>query len=251
MSTGVRANKGCVIVSGGSRGIGAATALTLATEGWRVVITYLERADAARSIEAQAARTGGEVIAIQADFGEEHDIVKLFKFVDLAIGPINGLVNNAAVIGHVGRVDELDPAVLRRTFDVNIVGCFVACREAVARLSTSRGGAGGSIVNVSSRAAVLGAGGEYVHYASSKAAIDALTIGLAREVGAEGIRVNAVRPSLIDTEIHLPGRLQELSSQTALGRPGRADEVAGAIRWLMSEEASYVTGAVLDVSAGR
>lgn len=238
-------------MTGGSRGIGAATVRALATDGWPVLVVYQHRVDAAQEIRDHVEGSGGRMEAIRADLGNERDVDAVFDYVDQRLGALGGLVNNAGMLGSVGRVSDLDTAMLHRVLDVNVVGAFVACREAVKRMSTKHGGTGGSIINVSSRAAVLGAAGEYVHYASSKAALDALTVGLAREVGGEGIRVNAVRPGLVDTEIHRPGRLQQLAEQTALARPGAPREVAAAIRWLMSEEASYVTGALLDISGGR
>ncbi len=194
---------------------------------------------------------GGRAVAVRADIASEAEITALFAHVDSALGPVTGLVNNAGVVTPGAKVADYTPDRLQRLFAVNITGAFLAAREAVRRMSTSRGGNGGVIVNISSRAAALGGAGEYVDYAASKAAIDALTIGLAHEVAEEGIRVVGVRPGLIATQIHAPGRLERLGSSPPLGRPGDPQEVANAVAWLISDEASYVTGTTLDVGGGR
>ncbi len=194
---------------------------------------------------------GRRAVAVQADMASEADVVRLFATVDRELGPLSGLVNNAGVVTPVARVAEYTADRLQRLFAINVTGAFLAAREAVRRMSTARGGSGGVIVNVSSRAAALGGAGEYVDYAASKAAVDAMTVGLAREVAGEGIRVVGVSPGLITTDIHAPGRLERLGSSPPLGRPGEPQEVANAIGWLISAEASYVTGATLDISGGR
>ncbi len=239
------------LVTGGSRGIGASTATTLAAQGWDVAISYRVRADVAESVADSCVQLGRRAVALQADMASEADIVRLFTAVDRQLGPLSGLVNNAGVVTPGAKVADYTAERLQQLFAINVTGAFLAAREAVRRMSTSLGGSGGVIVNLSSRAAALGGAGEYVDYAASKAAIDALTIGLSREVGGEGIRVVGVSPGLIATEIHAPGRLERLGSSPPLGRPGDPQEVANAIGWLISDEASYVTGTTLDVSGGR
>ena len=239
------------LVTGGSRGIGAAAATTLAAQGWDVAISYRERADVAEDVADSCLQLGRRSVAVQADVASEADVLSLFAAVDRRLGPLTGLVNNAGVVTPGARVADYTQERLQQLFAVNVTGAFLAAREAVRRMSTSRGGQGGVIVNVSSRAAALGGAGEYVDYAASKAAIDAMTIGLAREVAEEGIRVVGVSPGLISTDIHAPGRLERLGSSPPLGRPGEPQEVANAIGWLISDEASYVTGATLDISGGR
>ena len=243
------------VVTGASRGIGAATARTLARQGWDVCATYQKRADAAELVAAECRAFGVRAIAAQADVSREADVVALFERVDVELGPLSALVNNAGIVGHKARVDELDAERLSRMFAVNVTGPFLCAREAVRRMSTRHGGAGGVVVNVSSAASRLGSPNEYVDYAASKGALDTMTMGLAKEVADEGVRVNAVRPGLIETEIHASGgqhdRLDRLRSLVPMQRPGQADEVANAIAWLCSDEASYVTGALLDVSGGR
>ena len=242
-----------VIVTGGSRGIGAATAAAAANRGYHVCVAYRHRQDAADEVLARCVGAGARGIAVAADVSVEADVV--FSTVDEQLGPISALVNNAGMVDRQTRVADMDAARVERMLRVNTLSAFLCAREAVRRMSTERGGAGGSIVNVSSRAAALGSPGEYVDYAAAKAAVDALTIGLAKEVAAEGIRVNAVRPGLIDTEIHAsggePGRIDRLRGTVPMQRGGRAEEVANAVMWLLSDEASYVTGALLDVSGGR
>jgi NAD(P)-dependent dehydrogenase (short-subunit alcohol dehydrogenase family) len=239
------------LVTGGSRGIGARTAVTLARQGWDVAISYRERADVAEDVVDECRGQGRRAVAVRADIASAADIAGLFTKVDRELGAITGLVNNAGIVPTGGVVADYTPDRVEKLFAINVTGAFLAAREAVQRMSTSRGGSGGVIVNMSSRAAVLGGSGEYVDYAASKAAVDAMTIGLAREVAEEGIRVVGVRPGLIATEIHAPGRLERLGSSPPLGRPGDPQEVANAVAWLISDQASYVTGATLDVSGGR
>jgi NAD(P)-dependent dehydrogenase (short-subunit alcohol dehydrogenase family) len=244
-----------LLVTGGSRGIGASVALQAAQQGYAVCLSYRSRGDLAEALVAQITADGGRALAVQADVAVEADVVRLFERVDAELGRITALVNNAGAIEQQGRVVDMDAARLRRVFDTNVVGSFICAREAVRRMSTARGGAGGAIVNLSSRAAGLGAPGEFVDYAASKGAIDTFTIGLAREVAMEGIRVNAVAPGLIETEIHAssgePGRVDRLKAGVPMKRGGHPDEVARAVLWLLSAEASYITGTVVDVSGGR
>jgi NAD(P)-dependent dehydrogenase (short-subunit alcohol dehydrogenase family) len=239
------------LVTGGSRGIGARTAATLARQGWDVGISYRERADVAEDVVDECRAAGRRAVAVRADIASSADIAGLFAQVDRELGALTGLVNNAGIVPSAGAVAEYTADRLERLFAINVTGAFLAAREAVRRMSTARGGSGGVIVNISSRAAVLGGAGEYVDYAASKAAVDAMTIGLAREVAGEDIRVVGVSPGLIATEIHAPGRLERLGASPPLGRPGDPQEVANAVAWLISDEASYVTGATLDVSGGR
>ncbi|MGZ4615012.1 MAG: SDR family oxidoreductase [Actinomycetes bacterium] len=247
--------RGPVVVTGGSRGIGAATALRLAERGHPVCISFVQQADAADAVVAACAAAGVDAIAVRADVSVEDDVVALFEAVDAELGPLAGLVNNAGVVDRQARVEDITTQRLERMFAVNVTGSFLCAREAVRRMSTRRGGAGGALVNVSSRAAVLGAPGEYVDYAAAKAAVDAMTLGLAREVADEGIRVNAVRPGLIATDIHAdggePGRPDRLAPTVPMRRPGQPEEVAAAIVWLLGDEATYVTGTFIDVAGGR
>ncbi|MBN9390386.1 MAG: SDR family oxidoreductase [Chloroflexi bacterium] len=246
---------GTIIVTGGSRGIGAATALLAARKGYAVCVNYTEQAGRAEQIVETIRQEGGRAIAVQADVSDEAAVKVMFDRTEAELGDITGLVTNAAITGKATRLADLQVADLRRVLEVNILGTIVCCREAVRRMSTALGGSGGSIVNISSRAAHYGAPGEYVHYAASKAAIESFTFGLAGEVGPEGIRVNCVSPGVIDTEIHAtagdPEKAGRVGSRAPLQRPGRADEVAAAILWLLSEEASYCSGTVLAVSGGR
>ncbi|MEP7172112.1 MAG: SDR family oxidoreductase [Aestuariivirga sp.] len=242
------------IVTGGSRGIGAATSLLLAKAGYLVVVNYVSNAAAAKAIVTQIEKAGGKAAAIQGDVAREKDIVALFKSAD-RFGQLKVLVNNAGVVDMKARVDEMTAERLARMFTINITGSFLCAREAVKRMSTRHGGSGGAIVNLSSAAATLGAPGMFVDYAASKGAIDVFTLGLAREVAAEGIRVNAVRPGIIDTDIHASGgepeRVAQMRGQIPMQREGTAMEVAEAIVWLASDKASYVTGTCLGASGGR
>jgi NAD(P)-dependent dehydrogenase (short-subunit alcohol dehydrogenase family) len=244
-----------LLVTGGSRGIGAATALLAARQGFAIAVNYTANAPAADEVVRQIRASGGKAIAVQADVSQEDQVLAMFEKVDTELGRMTALVNNAGVVDATARVDEMSFARLRRMFDVNVIGSFLCAREAVRRMSTRHGGSGGAIVNVSSAAARLGAPGQYVDYAAAKGAIDAFTIGLAKEVAAEGIRVNAVRPGLIETEIHasggLPDRVRQLAHQVPMQRGGTAAEVAQAIVWLLSPAASYTTMSLLDVSGGR
>jgi len=244
-----------MIVTGGSRGIGAATARLAAERGYAVCVNYRANRAAADAVVAAIAAAGGTAIAVGADVASEPEVVRLFATVDRALGPLGALVNNAGVLERQTRVEHIDAARIDRVFATNVRGAFVCAREAVRRMSTAHGGAGGAIVNVSSRAAELGAPGEYVDYAASKAALDTLTIGLAREVAGEGIRVNGVRGGIIYTDIHAdggePGRVDRLGPTLPMKRGGHAIEVARAILWLCSEEASYSTGTFIDVAGGR
>jgi NAD(P)-dependent dehydrogenase (short-subunit alcohol dehydrogenase family) len=243
---------GVMIVTGGSRGIGAATARLAATRGYAVCVNYRKERVAA---EALVRELNGGAIAVAADVAEEAEVVHLFETVDRELGPVTALVNNAGIVDLGTRVEAITPARLQRMFAVNVFGSFLCAREAVKRMSRRLGGKGGVIVNVSSIAAKLGGPGEYVDYAAAKGAIDTFTVGLATEVGDEGIRVNAVRPGIIRTEIHLssgdPGRVERIGAAAPLGRPGQAEEVARVILWLASEESSYMSGALVDVSGGR
>jgi NAD(P)-dependent dehydrogenase (short-subunit alcohol dehydrogenase family) len=249
------ARRSVAIVTGSGRGIGAAIAKGLALDGFAVAINYATGEAAAARTAAEICAAGGTAAAIRADVAQESDVVRLFATVDRDLGAVTALVNNGGVTGGFSRVDALSAAALERVLAVNVIGAFRCGREAVRRMSTRRGGEGGSIVNISSRAAQLGGAGEWVHYAASKGALDSLTVGLAREVAAEGIRVNAVAAGLIDTELHAaagkPDRATTLAATIPMGRPGTADEVARSVRFLVSPAAGYVTGAILAVSGGR
>ena len=244
-----------VLITGGSRGIGAATARLAAQRGYTVCISYLHNQVAAETVVADIAGMGGRAFAIAADVSVEGEVVRLFEYIDAHVGPVSALVNNAGILDQQMRVDQMDAARLQRIFTTNIVGPFLCAREAVRRMSTNYGGQGGAIVNISSGAARLGAPGEYVDYAASKGAIDTFTIGLAKEVAAEGIRVNAVRPGVVYTEIHAsggePDRVDRVKVRVPMQRGGQVEEIAYAIVWLLSDEASYITGACLDVTGGR
>ena len=244
-----------LIITGASRGIGAATARLAAERGYAVCVNYRANEAAARGVVSAIEAVGGRAVAVAADVSVEADVVRLFETVDRELGPLAALVNNAGILELQTRVEHIDAARLARVFATNVTGAFICAREAVRRMSTAGGGAGGAIVNVSSRAAQLGAPGEYVDYAASKAALDALTIGLAKEVAAEGIRVNAVRAGIIYSDIHAsggePGRVDRLGPTLPMQRGGHPIEVARAILWLLSEEASYSTGTFIDVAGGR
>ncbi|WP_137918307.1 SDR family oxidoreductase [Hydrogenophaga sp. 2FB] len=244
-----------LLVTGGGRGIGAATVQLAAQQGWAVAVNYAANSLAADEVVRAIRADGGTAMSVQADVADETQVLAMFKKIDAKLGRLNGLVNNAGVVDVTARVDEMSVARWRRMFDINVIGSMLCAREAVRRMSTKHGGEGGSIVNLSSAAARLGAAGQYVDYAAAKGAIDAFTIGLAREVGGEGIRVNAVRPGLIETEIHasggLPNRVNDLKHQVPMQRGGSADEVAQAIVWLLSDAASYTTMSLMDVSGGR
>jgi NAD(P)-dependent dehydrogenase (short-subunit alcohol dehydrogenase family) len=244
-----------LIVTGGSRGIGAATARLAAERGYAVCVNYRKNQAAADALVSEITAAGGDALAVGADVASEPDVVRLFETVDARLGPLTALVNNAGILEKQTRVEDIDAARIDRVFATNVRGAFICAREAVRRLSTAHGGPGGAIVNVSSRAAQLGAPGEYVDYAASKAALEALTVGLAREVAAEGIRVNGVRPGIIYSDIHAdggePGRVDRLGPTLPMRRGGEAIEVARAILWLLSDEASYSTAAFIDVAGGR
>jgi NAD(P)-dependent dehydrogenase (short-subunit alcohol dehydrogenase family) len=252
MATG---NTKVVLVTGASRGIGAATAILAGQQGWAVAVNYVANAVAADAVVRHIMAAGGKAIAVQADVAVQADITRLFATVDEKLGRLDALVNNAGVVDMPARVDGMSVERLERMWTTNITSSFVCAGEAVKRMSTKYGGKGGAIVNLSSAAARLGSPSQYVDYAASKAAIDTFTIGLAKEVAAEGIRVNAVRPGVIDTEIHasggLPDRVAQLASQLPMQRAGTAHEVAEAIVWLMSETSSYTTGSIVDVTGGR
>ena len=247
--------KPIVLITGGSRGIGAATALRAAQQGFAVAVNYTSNADAARGVVQQILDAGGSAIAVQADVADEDQIVAMFQAIDTQLGPVSALVNNAGVVDVAARVDEMSAQRIRRMFDINVLGTFLCTREALRRMSTRHGGKGGCIVNVSSVAARLGGPGQYVDYAASKGAIDTFTAGLAKEVATEGVRVNAVRPGIIETDIHASGgqpeRARQMAPMVPMQRAGSAEEVANTIVWLMSPEASYVTGANIDVAGGR
>ena len=244
-----------LLVTGGGRGIGAATARLAARQGWAVAVNYTANSLAADEVVRAIRAEGGTAMSVQADVAQEGQVLAMFAKIDAKLGRLHGLVNNAGVVDVTARVDEMSVARWRRMFDINVIGSMICAREAVRRMSTKHGGEGGSIVNVSSAASRLGAAGQYVDYAAAKGAVDAFTIGLAREVGGEGIRVNAVRPGLIETDIHasggLPDRVRDLQHQVPMQRGGQADEVAQAIVWLLSDAASYTTMSLMDISGGR
>jgi NAD(P)-dependent dehydrogenase (short-subunit alcohol dehydrogenase family) len=243
---------GVMLITGGSRGIGAATARLAAERGYSVCINYVSNGDAAAKLVGELGKTA---MAVQADVASEADVLRMYKMVDEKFGRLTVLVNNAGIVDRSSRVEAMSAERIQRMLAINVTGSFLCAREAVKRMSTRHGGKGGAIVNVSSMAAKLGGSGDYVDYAASKGAIDTLTVGLAREVGAEGIRVNGVRPGVIRTEIHAtsgdPARAERIGAAAPLQRAGEAEEVARTILWLASGEASYITGALLDVSGGR
>ena len=244
-----------LLVTGGSRGIGAATARLAAAAGWDVAINYTRDEPAAQAVALQVRALGRRALVVQGDVSRETDVLAIFAECDRVFGPLHGLVNNAGVVDVAQRVEEMSASRLQRMFGINVVGSMLCAREAVRRMSTRRGGTGGVIVNLSSAAARLGSPGQYVDYAAAKAAIDVFTLGLAREVANEGVRVNAVRPGIIDTEIHAsggqPDRVRQTTPQVPMQRAGTADEVAQAILWLLGDASSYTTGSVVDVTGGR
>lgn len=244
-----------IVITGGSRGIGRATAVLCARRGWSVAIQYRGNRQAADETLGLVEQAGGRALAVQGEVSSEQDVTALFDAAQQRFGALHSVVNNAGIVAPAQDVADMSAQRLRTMFETNVLGAFLVAREAARRLSTARGGAGGALVNVSSAAARLGSPHEYVDYAASKGAVDTMTLGLARELGREGVRVNAVRPGLIDTEIHAsggqPDRAQRLGAATPMGRPGTADEVAETIVWLLSDAASYVTGALLDCSGGR
>lgn len=246
---------GALIITGASRGIGAAIARLAAARGYAVAVNFSSGETSANKIAADIVAAGGHAIPIHADISSEDHILTLFQTAERELGPIKGLVNNAGVAGGFARVENLTAEAIEKTFAVNVTGAMLCAREAVRRMSTKRGGSGGAIVNISSIAARTGAAGEWVHYAASKGAIDSFTVGLAREVATEGIRVNSVKPGLVDTEIHAangePGRLQRLMPSIPMNRAGKPEEIAEGVLWLLSPAASYVTGAILEIGGGR
>ena len=244
-----------VLVTGGSRGIGAATSLLCAQQGWAVAVNYASGAAPAAALVAQIRAAGGTALAVQADVSDEAQVLAMFATVERELPPLGALVNNAGVVDVQARVDVMSLQRWQRMFAINVFGSFLCAREAVKRLSTKHGGRGGAIVNLSSAASRLGASGQYVDYAAAKGAIDVFTLGLAKEVALEGIRVNAVRPGIIDTEIHasggLPDRAKQMAPLVPMQRAGSAEEVAQAVLWLLSDASSYTTGSIVDVTGGR
>jgi NAD(P)-dependent dehydrogenase (short-subunit alcohol dehydrogenase family) len=250
----VRASSNVLIVTGSGRGIGAATARLAARRGYSVCVNYLSQDREAGEVVSAIKQDGGHAMAVQADVSSESDVMRLFETVDQQLGRVTALVNNAGTLERQTRLDEMDAARIHRIFATNVIGAFLCAREAVRRMSTRHGGSGGSIVNISSGAARSGAPGEYIDYAASKGALDTFTVGLAKEVAEEGIRVNGVRPGFIYTDLHAkggePGRVERVKSRVPMRRGGQPEEVAAAVLWLLSSEASYVTGSIVDVSGG-
>jgi NAD(P)-dependent dehydrogenase (short-subunit alcohol dehydrogenase family) len=248
-------NSGTIIVTGASRGIGAAIATLAGVRGFSVAVNFAAGAAEAQAVADHIVSAGGHASAIQADIAREEDIIRLFETAERELGPIKALVSNAAITGGFSRVDSVSADALARVMAINVTGAILCAREAVRRMSTKHGGSGGGIVNISSRAAQTGSAGEWVHYAASKGAIDSFTIGLAREVATEGIRVNAVAPGLIETGLHAangaPDRLERLKTSIPMQRAGTPLEVAEAVLWLLSPAASYITGAIVEVGGGR
>ncbi|KQV20506.1 sugar dehydrogenase [Rhizobium sp. Root1203] len=244
-----------LLVTGGSRGIGAAISLLAARKGWRVAVNYASNKAAADTVVSKIVAGGGEALAIRGDVGDAADIASIFEAVDRHFGRLDGLANNAGIVDAPARVDEMSVARIERMMRINVTGSILCAAEAVRRMSSRHGGNGGAIVNISSMAAIIGSPSQYIDYAASKAAIDTFTVGLAREVATEGVRVNAVRPGVIDTEIHasggLPDRARDMASSIPMQRAGTAEEVADAVLYLLSPSASYITGAILNVSGGR
>lgn len=244
-----------MLITGASRGIGAATARQAAAQGYALCLNYRQQQSVAEALVREIVDGGGQAIAVQADVADEGDVQRLFAAIDQQYGRLDVLVNNAGMLEQQMRLEDMDLARWQRVFAANVFGSFLCCRAAIARMSTRQGGQGGAIINLSSIAARLGAPGEYIDYAAAKGAIDSMTLGMAKELAADGIRVNAVRPGVIKTEIHAsggePDRVARVSQSVPMGRGGEAEEVAAAVLWLASEQASYTTGALLDVSGGR
>jgi NAD(P)-dependent dehydrogenase (short-subunit alcohol dehydrogenase family) len=244
-----------LLVTGGSRGIGAAISLLAAHKGWRVAVNYASNKAAADAVVSKIVAGGGEALAVRGDVGNAADIAAIFEAVDRNFGRLDGLANNAGIVDAPARVDEMSVDRIERMMRINVTGSILCAAEAIRRMSSRHGGNGGAIVNISSMAAIIGSPSQYIDYAASKAAIDTFTVGLAREVATEGVRVNAVRPGVIDTEIHasggLPDRARDMASSIPMQRPGTAEEVADAVLYLLSPSASYITGAILNVSGGR
>jgi NAD(P)-dependent dehydrogenase (short-subunit alcohol dehydrogenase family) len=244
-----------ILITGGSRGIGRSAAVLAGARGWSVGVNYASNRAAADATVAAVQNAGGKAIAIEGDVSDEAAIIAMFDATEQAFGKLDGVVNNAGIVAPGSMLADMDIARMKRIFDINVLGAYLCAREAARRMMISRGGKGGSLVNISSAAARIGGAGEYVDYAGSKGAIDTLTLGLAKELGRDGVRVNAIRPGLIETDIHAsggkPDRAQTLGVTTPIGRPGTADEVGESIVWLLSDASSYVTGAIVDVAGGR